>query len=960
MSYLFFCRSPYNFFTTTYTINTLIKEAKKRDYKTLVLLETNTLAGSSEFIDACIKNKIKPIICLELFINNKFVWFIPLNNIGLDKLFKLSSFIFHNMKNINKSEFINENIKIIFPNLDNNYPFKKTTITNDFFNDLKSNLVLDNFLIIDKLTKDDYNIRQMLSNLSDNKTKVIFNSLEEALENDFDELLKGINYQINNKPKQLPNIEENQTFETFKSYCIQGLKKRIGSSKVPKVYYERLVKEMSIINQRNFSSYFLLFFDLVRFCRNSNILIGPGRGSAAGSLVSYCLYITNIDPIKNNLIFERFLNPMRSNLPDIDLDIEDINRDKALNYLYEKYGWNRVANITTYSTFGLKGAFREIGKNLGLNSYQIKEVSQHLPSTWEVQPLKSLLDNSNALLQQYVSNDKVKTALEIAEKIKNLPRHASIHAAGVILTNKKIYDILPIYINKDNMTVTQWKMEEIENWGIPKLDLLGLRNLTIIKNTLIAIEQNRKIKINIRELDQYDRKVFKLFEKAETEGIFQLESEGMRRVLKKIKPSSIQEIGLVSALYRPGAKEHINECTQNKFNPSGMKKIHPIIDEILNSTYGVLVYQEQVMEILVKFAGLTYGEADLMRRIISKKNIKGLNEVKNNFYTLAFKKGYNEKLITDIWNDIVQFAGYGFNKSHAIAYATISYWMGYLKVNYSLEFYNSLLTSFQMDIYKALVFKADAFVNFGITIIGPNLNISTNSYLIYGKDIIAPLNLIKNVGNVTIKNIIKERISNGPFIDYVKTIERLVNLKISENTIVNIIKSGATSDIKMSTKSQLINLTKVMQYIFIKSSQVNIEKPNLVVEKDKPLEVSIWEKEALGFNISRSIIQILESIEKNYTKRKLFMLKNIPNVEVELIVHIDEIIESKTKKGNKMLIIKLNDGIEQQRVYSFLDSLDNLKDLEEGYYKVLLKSSYANEKNSSFLNIQKILKKYII
>ncbi len=955
---LYLCQSPYNFFRTTYSIKRLVNEAKNLGIESLILLENTTLAGSLEFYQECQKNEIKGIICLEISLKSGTYWFFPRDLEGFKSLFSISTFY-------SLSENILKNTRDLF--LKGNVVFfKKKSATNKLNNEIENWMkkyssqfkgFISDYIIVDKIFDTEQKILDVLATIGKLEAWKNGESLVNMTTISQTPMFQAGNL-LDTKVKELPDIIQKQNWEFFRSMCIKGLKKRFASAVVPKKYYDRLVYEMSIVKKKGLESYFLIFYDLVQHCYEKGILIGPGRGSAAGSLIAYCLHITNIDPIKHDLLFERFLNPMRSNLPDIDLDIEDINRDQVVYYLFERYGTDRVANIATYSSFGLKGAFREVAKVLELNNVWITDVSELLPASYFPLSLNQVLSNSNLLLEKFETNDKVKQALEIANEIRDIPRHSSIHAAGVVLTKKKMSHILPLYLSKNQTPTTQWKMDEIEKWGIAKLDILGLRNLTIIKNTIIGVYQNRNIILDIYSLSKKDYRVFRLLGSGEVDGIFQLESAGMRKVLRKIKPSSIEEIGLVSALFRPGAQKHIDKCAQNKFYPNNRKKVHPVIDKILKTTFGVLVYQEQVMQIMVEFAGMNYSEADIMRRLISKKKPIEINQVKKAFFTKSKAKNNNLNLTMQIWEDIIKFAGYGFNKSHAIAYATISYWMAFLKVNYSFEFFNALLSSCKLDIYKTQIVMAEARTKYGITIQSPNLNLSNHDYQISGNVIIAPLSLIRGVGKIIIENIKKDIIKNGLFGDYLNTCIRLFKLGISKTVILNLIKAGALGNQKLNTTAQIANLDLIETYYKL-GNDSTIPEPKIQNEKDNVVNLARWENEALGFNISRSIIQILEHIEKKTTLRKFYMIKNFPNVELPVIVYIKNKEIKKTKRGENMLVLLLNDDIQDEKIYFFGEEIEKItKLIHPGMYCKLLLKQTPTIKGDSYLVFVKLLKIY--
>jgi DNA polymerase-3 subunit alpha len=455
----------------------------------------------------------------------------------------------------------------------------------------------------------------------------------------------------------------------LQSKCRDGLKQRLGSTNAPIKYIERLKKELTIIDQMHFDDYFLVVQDYVNFAKRSGILVGPGRGSAAGSLVAYVLGITEIDPIEHDLIFERFLNPSRQTLPDIDIDFMDNRRNEIVEYLFDRYGNNHVAHIVTFQRMKAKMAIRDAGRILGIELPIINNISKLISVQYDLD-LSNAIKTSKALAS---FANKYADLFDIAQKIANFPRQIGLHAAGVIITNTRLDDVIPIQSSTDGINATQYSMEYLEPLGLIKMDILGLVNLTTINETIKLIKKEQSKNVDLSKINLHDKKVFDQLSNGNTIGIFQLESLGMRNLIMKIKPTSIEDISITSALFRPGPQKNIPDYLKNKAQPNNIQYLNDDFKEVLSSTYNIIIYQEQVIEIVQRVAGFTLAEADLFRRAISKKDANKLNQLRKQFIVGAQKNKYSEIEINKIFDFIYEFANYGFNHSHSLAYSYVSY-----------------------------------------------------------------------------------------------------------------------------------------------------------------------------------------------------------------------------------------------------------------------------------------------
>jgi DNA polymerase-3 subunit alpha len=451
--------------------------------------------------------------------------------------------------------------------------------------------------------------------------------------------------------------------------CRDGLKKRLNSTQAPKTYIERLKKELTTIDQMHFNDYFLVVQDYVNFAKRNGILVGPGRGSVAGSLVAFVLGITEIDPIEHDLIFERFLNPYRQTLPDIDIDFMDNRRNEIIEYLYERYGPEHVAHIITFQRMKAKMAIRDAGRILGIELPLVNNICKLISVEYDLN-LTSAIKNDKQIAT--IAN-KYEELFDIANKFLNFPRQIGLHAAGVVITRTKVDDIIPIQSSTDGINATQYSMEYLEPLGLIKMDILGLVNLTTINETLKLIKKNHSVNVNLSKINLKDKKVFDHLIRGDTVGIFQLESDGMRNLIRKIKPTSIEDISITSALFRPGPQKNIPIYLKNKANPETIKYLNDDLREVLSSTYNIIIYQEQVIEIVQRVAGFSLAEADLFRRAISKKNADKLGQLREQFISGGITKKYSENELVTIFDFIYEFANYGFNHSHSLAYSYISY-----------------------------------------------------------------------------------------------------------------------------------------------------------------------------------------------------------------------------------------------------------------------------------------------
>ena len=590
---------------------------------------------------------------------------------------------------------------------------------------------------------------------SEKEMRALFDNFEGAIENTA-KIAEMCNVEFEFGKTKLPHFDvpNNQDhYEYFKEQCYNGLYKNYGKNPA-KTLVDRLEYELSTIKKMGYVDYYLIVHDFVRYAKSVDIAVGPGRGSGAGSLAAYCIGITGIDPIKYNLLFERFLNPERVSMPDFDIDFCYVRRQEVIDYVIRKYGADHVAQIITFGTMAARGAIRDVGRALAIPYAEVDSVAKLIPIVLGM-TIEKAMSNSVDLKKKYEENPKLKELIDMAKKLEGMPRHASTHAAGVVITEKPVSEYVPLAKN-DEAIVTQFTMTTLEELGLLKMDFLGLRTLTVIKDTEKMINKVEP-DFKIENIDLYDNEVFTMMSKGLTQGVFQYESVGMKNVLMQLKPDSIEDLIAVISLYRPGPMSSIPQYIENRHHPEKIKYKHPLLSDILDVTYGCIVYQEQVMQIFRKLAGFSLGRADIVRRAMSKKKkdvmerehqifIHGLVDASGKVEVDGcIRRGISEEVASSIYSEMESFASYAFNKSHAAAYAVISYQTAYLKCKYPKEYMASLITSVLDNINKVVEYIEEC-KNLKIEVLPPSINESEDIFTVSGNDIRFGLLAIKSLG----------------------------------------------------------------------------------------------------------------------------------------------------------------------------------------------------------------------
>lgn len=743
----------------------------------------------------------------------------------------------------------------------------------------------------------------------------LFIELPEALENSL-KIAKECNVMIELNKHKLPKypVSEGKSAQSLlDELCWIGLNERF--LEITSLHKERLSYELSIIKKMNFSDYFLIVWDFMKFSRENGILTGPGRGSAAGSLVAYVLYITDVDPIQHNLLFERFLNPERISMPDIDIDFPDHRRDEVIEYVSGKYGELHVAQIITFGTLAAKAVLRDVGRVFGLSTKELDMLSRVIPSQLGITLSKALAESLG--LRNLIEESSVHRQIyETALKLEGLPRHTSTHAAGVVISEKPLVETIPIQSGHNDVYLTQYSMEHLEAVGLLKMDFLGLRNLSLIENILASIYRKTGKEIDIKSIPLNDESTFHLLSQGETTGVFQLESDGMRRVLQQLKPSRFEDIVAVNALYRPGPMENIPLYINRKHGNEKVTYPHPDLKPILENTYGVIVYQEQIMQIASKMAGFSLGEADILRRAVSKKQKNTLDEERGHFVKGALKKGYDEKTANIIYDLIVKFANYGFNRSHAVAYSFIAYQLAYLKAHYPLFFMAALLSSVMGNEVKISQYIREL-KDMDIEVIPPSINRSGYTFLVEKNAIRYSLSAIKGIGVSALKEIFQSR-KKRKFTDLFDFCLRVSQKAVNRKALEALVHSGSFDEFGEDRAVLLASIDVAIEHAQLVNPD-GMEEEDLFSEEDffiKPKYVGVdpirqedkllFEKEVLGIYLSDHPVSVFTSYFKPLGITQIAHMTE-QSKHVKTIVYITDIKKIRTKKGEAMAFLTISD-----------------------------------------------------
>ena len=723
-------------------------------------------------------------------------------------------------------------------------------------------------------------------------------------------------------------------------------------------YHARLKYELSIIHQMGFDDYFLIVWDIMKYAHEAGIQTGPGRGSAAGSLVSYLLNITKVDPIEYQLLFERFLNPERYTMPDIDLDFPDNRREDILEYVRRKYGDNHVAQIATFGTFGSKQALRDVCRVLGLTTVQAGEWSKAVPNQLGVS-LKSAYEQSKNLQALVSKSPKNQLIFETACRIEGLPRHLSTHAAGVVLYDKPLTEVIPLMDKEQQLPITQYTMKYVEQIGLLKMDFLGLTNLSILHDSIELTKKIYQQDISLKEIPLDDEKTLELFQEADTNGIFQFESDGIRRVLKKLKPTNLEDIAAVNALYRPGPMEQIDTFIKRKHGQEVVKYPHPILESILQSTYGVMVYQEQVMQVTSQMAGFTLGQADILRRAIGKKDGKVIETEKAHFIEGAIEKGIDVATASEVYHYIERFANYGFNRSHAFAYSLLAYQLAYFKTHYPRAFYTAILRYVGDRSPKLQTYFIEAKQR-GIVIKNPSINTSLEDYDATVDGIFIGLNAIKGLRRDFIQEILTQRKQHGPFIDFMDFAFRIGKRFCKKEVLEALIDAGAFDELGKNRATLRATIDAVIESVKFHGSNLALELneemyPKYFEEEDSNIIERIEREIAvLGFPVSAFPTDPYEILYKEQKANRISSIYESKFVSV--LGLLKNIRKTRTKKGEPMAFGTIQDETGEMEFVVFSEVYPLVFSALEENQLVLIKGKTRKNLQSKWqVQVQQVL-----
>lgn len=730
--------------------------------------------------------------------------------------------------------------------------------------------------------------------------------IEDALEN-AEKIGQICSAQITFQDPQLPKFKQNK-FPTSKEYLYSlaqnGLAKRF-KGRIPEKYQARLDYELKVINEMGFDDYFLIVWDVMNFAHSVHITTGPGRGSAAGSLVSYALRITEVDPLEYNLLFERFLNPARQQMPDIDLDIPDNRRDEVIKYMFEKYGMNHAAQILTFGTLAAKQVLKDVCRVFGLNKVETYRWLDAIPHAKGKITLAEAYQKSKELQLLVNTNAFSKILFATAEHLENLPRHYSIHAAGLVITDDSLAEIVGLQVGPLGIPVTQQTKLNVESLGLLKIDFLGLRNLTILGNIIAALK-SEGVEIDPNQIPLNDQETLALFQRGDTDAVFQFESDGIKRVLEQLHPDSFEDIVAVNALYRPGPMNNIGHFINRKHGKEKVQYPDPSLKKILGPTYGVLVYQEQVMQTAQVLAGFSLGEADLLRRAMSKKNADVIQKEREKFIQGAVKLGRRKEIAEQVYDYIAQFANYGFNRSHAVAYSKITFWLAYFKVHYPGAFYLSLLNSNIGNRNKIAQYLMQA-QEAGIKTLSPDIENSKADFSLENGKILVGLKAVRGLRSDLLKQILEIKRPIKSMTDFLWKID---NNLLSADAIANLIKVGAF-DRLAPNRNELLKINKdLVESVKMAGSNLSLfETLEPKIEEEKmptAAEKSAMEVEAMGFSTGINPIIAVQKYARKYNAKRLQAFEN--NEQGIAVGKLMKIKQITTKKGDNMAFAVFSDS----------------------------------------------------
>ena len=947
-------KTEYTLLSSLIKIKDLIEFAKINNITALGLLDDN-LNGVMEFYDNCLLNNIKPLIGLKVTLDNKDFYLYAKDYDGYLELVKINNKIVLG-EVLDYNILASKNVYVVIP-----YSFKETLEEVKRFKDEEDiyfsytsleeknslRILSDNLLFLKEirvLRKEDTVYLEYLKKIGDTSFDEGNCCYEDILESDdilrIKRFIDKIDIRIDKSKRYIPIFDESKDSKSYLySLAFLGLKKRLNNV-IEERYVKRLQYELDVIDKMGFNDYFLIVYDYVKYAKKNDILVGPGRGSAAGALVSYCLGITNVDPLEYNLLFERFLNKDRVTMPDIDMDFEDIRREDMIKYVRSRYGTFNVAPITTYGTLQARQVLRDVSGLVIVDGKLIDEFISNIDSKM------SLKDNlSKAIVSKMLKeNGVLKKIYKIAMKLEGLKRHMSVHAAGVVISSVSLDKVMPVVKTSEGIN-TGLTMNYLEELGFLKMDFLALSNLHFIHDILRELPSD----FNLNNIPLDDKDTYDLFSLADTDGVFQFESSGMKNFLLKLKPRCFEDLYAAVALFRPGPMDNIDLFIERK-NGGQVTYIVPALEPILKETYGIIVYQEQIMQILVTMAGFSMAEADNIRRAMSKKKKEILIKAQSDFIKRSMDNGYQKSEAKAVYDLILKFANYGFNKAHSVCYALIGYQMAYLKVHFKEIFLAGLLN---MSVSNSK--KTEEYLNLAkrmhITVLLPNINISTDKYLHKNNYLLLPLNTIRNVGSNTIKVILEDRKIQGIYKDYFDLVVRFFRLGIKRNVIESLIDGKALDLFKLSHRTMLEGLDEALRYAFVVKDldESLIERPILKEYADDMKSLMDREYAVYGFYVSNHPAS-------KYNNKEIVKIKRIREYlgkSINMVLLVNEIKKIKTKSNQDMAFLLGSDETGKIDLVLFPKNINYLNNFKVGDLVYVL-GTVARRLDKYQININRI------
>lgn len=961
--------SAYDLLHSTVEIDALVTRVTELKEHAVALTDFNVLFGVQSFYKACIAADIKPIIGMEICVTDGLKQLravcLARNNTGYVNLIKLSSRIQLKGVELTPLKWLSQyqsGIIIIFKSIteseshftqgiesyyichNSSLDAKKVYIEDVLYLESSGVQHLEVLNAIEenkKLPLEMVRIKAGTAYMKDDVQLIDLKIPQEYLDRTH-EIADQCNVDITKHHATMPKFPvEGYSSDAYLMKLLQEKKREIPH--FDERYEQRLRYEYDVITQMGYADYFLIVGDLIQYAKEHDILVGPGRGSSGGSLISYVLGITEVDPVQYNLLFERFLNPERVTMPDIDIDFEDTKRDQVIQYAVDKYGKYNVSGIVTFGHLNARAVMRDTGRILQFSDAELKKISTLIPKRVGITLDDMKMDED--FMRFINEDDRRKQWFDIAYALEGLPRNTSTHAAGVIIHDQLLTDYVPI-IEGDSVSLTQWTMTEVESIGLLKIDFLGLRNLSIIRNVMdqVRIQFNQQLDLNTLPLD--DPKVYTLLAQGDTTGIFQLESEGIRNVLRNLKSSHFNDIVAVLALYRPGPMEQIPVYIERRHGAQSVDYIHDDLKAILKDTFGVIIYQEQIMQIANQFAGFSYGEADILRRAMSKKDMSVLLTEKEHFILGSVNKGYDKQTAEAIYELILKFANYGFPKAHAVAYAKIAYYMLYLKVHYPNIFYTAILSN-QIGSEHKTKEIIDEVKKRGIPIYAADINKAHWYYRTYKDGILNALGGIKGLGYKSVQDIIDAR-KQGSFKDIYDFCARIPSQIASKPLLEALIHAGCFDSFGHTRATLLASLDMIIdvertnegEESFLESLGLNKKKDYIIHKEMSDMKKAEYEKAYLGFYLTNHPV---ESRFKALQYLPLYKIAQRLNQHY-MLIFIDEVRRIRTKNGQPMAFIKGFDGTDNIDIVCFPDTYRKFETVIQSHQMIVINGKFDSNR----------------